>query len=339
MARSTTRVFGQGKYQYSVDEAWARFPCGGAEGEAIAVACDSSDRVFVFLRGPRPVQVFQRDGTPFACWGEGQFVRPHGICIGPDDTVYCTDDHDHTVRAFSLAGELKQSLGVSGRPSDTGATSIDYRTIRRAGPPFHYPTNLAVGPAGDLYVSDGYGNARVHRFAPDGRLLHSWGAPGSGPGEFHVPHGIAVGRDGTVYVADRENSRLQLFSATGVYQGEWTDVARPCQVVIDKDEAVYVAELGFRVGRWPGTGAAPPGATGGRVSIFDRHGVLQSRWGGGDDPCAAGDFYAPHGLWVDARGDLYVAEVTWAAGGHAGDAPATCHSFQKFIRLRETGAP
>jgi len=268
-------------------------------------------------------------------WGEGLFVRPHGIFIGPDAAVYCTDDHDHTVRAFTPAGHLLLTLGTSGRPSDTGATSIDYRTIRRAGPPFHYPTNLALGPAGDLYVTDGYGNARVHRFAPDGRLLHSWGEPGSGPGQFHVPHGLAVDADGTVYVADRENSRLQLFTADGVYRGEWTDVARPCQVFIDRQGGwVYVAELGFRAGRWPGTGPPEPGAPGGRVSVFDRSGALQARWGGGANPCAPGDFFAPHGIWVDSRGDVYVAEVAMSAGGRAGAVPASCHTLQKFVRQK-----
>src|SRR5262249_8024461 len=196
--------------------------------------CDSQDRVYVFARGPRPVLVFERDGTPVTSWGAGVFVRPHGLFVGPDDTVWCTDDHDHTVRAFTREGRLLRTLGTSRRPSDTGATSIDSRTIRRAGPPFHYPPTLAVGPGGDLYVSDGYGNARVHRFAPDGRLLQSWGEPGSGPGQFHVPHGLAVDQDGTVYVADRENSRLQLFTAGGVYRGEWTDVARACPGVTDR---------------------------------------------------------------------------------------------------------
>jgi DNA-binding beta-propeller fold protein YncE len=288
--------------------------------------------VFVFCRGPRPVQVFDRHGSLLTTWGEGVFVRPHGIFIGPDDTIYCTDDHDHTVRAFSTEGRLKLTLGVRGRPSHTGATSIDYRTIRFAGPPFNFPTNMALGPKGDIYVADGYGNARVHRFSADGRLQHSWGEPGSGPGQFQVPHGIAVDREGTVYVADRENSRIQRFSSAGAYQGEWTDVARPCQIFIDPNGTIYVAELGFRAGRWPGTGQAQPGQTGGRVSIFDRNGKLHSRWGGGENPSAPGDFCAPHGLWIDSHGDLYVAEVTMSAGVRPGLVPGTCKSLQKFIR-------
>lgn len=327
-------LVGQGCFRYRVEPSWAKFPGDGPHGEAVAVACDRRDRVFVFFRGPSPVRVYEADGTFVVAWGEGLFARPHGIFVGPDDTVYCTDDFDHTVRAFTPEGRLLWTLGTSGRPSDTGATSTDYRTIRRAGPPFHYPTNLALGPSGDMYISDGYGNARVHRFAPDGRLLQSWGEPGSGPGQFHLPHGIAVDRDGTVYVADRENSRIQLFTADGVYRGEWTDVARPCQVWVDRTNGwIYVAEVGYRAGRWPGTGPAEPGAAGGRVSIYDRGGKRLVLWGGGDNPCAPGDFFAPHGIWVDSRNAVYVAEVAMSAGGRQGVVPASCHTLQKFVRL------
>jgi hypothetical protein len=104
-------------------------------------------------------------------------------------------------------------------------------------------------------------------------------------------------------------------------------------VFIDGQDRFYVAELGFRAGRWPDSGPPPPGATGGRVSIFDREGELLARWGGGDDPCAAGDFFAPHDIWVDSRGDIYVGEVTLSAGGNAGLVPVTCHSLQKFVRV------
>ncbi len=317
---------------YEANDKWAQLPSGWSWTEVAAAAADTQDRVFVFNRGEHPVLVFNPDGTFMKSWGEGSFARPHGLFIGPDDAVYCTDDLDHTVRKFTPDGKLLLTLGTPGKPSDTGATSVDYRTIRRAGLPFHYPTNIALSPHGELYVSDGYGNARIHKFTPDGRRLFSWGEPGNGPGQFRVPHGIAVDPRGTVYVADRENSRVQLFSPEGEYLSEWTDVARPCQVFIDAAGDVYVAELGFHAGMWPGSNPPSPDAPGGRVSIFDRHGKLRSRWGGGRNPCAAGDFFAPHGIWVDSRGAIYVAEVVWSAGGRQGLVSPACHSLQKFTR-------
>ena len=164
---------------------------------------------------------------------------------GPTTAFYLTDDLDHTVRKFTTDGKLLQTLGTSGQPSDTGIVGIDYRTIRRPGPPFHRPTNVALAADGSVLVTDGYGNCRVHHFAPDGRLLSSWGEPGDGPGQFHLPHGIAVDRDGRIYVADRENSRIQIFSPQGKFLSQWTDVARPMQVFIDKHDNVFVAEVGW----------------------------------------------------------------------------------------------
>jgi DNA-binding beta-propeller fold protein YncE len=324
-------------FGYEPDDHWAKLPSGWSWWEVAGVAADRHDRVYVFNRGEHPVIVFDRDGNFLTAWGEGTFARPHGIFVGPDDAVYCTDDQDHTIRKFTPEGRPLLTLGVSGRPSDTGATSVDYRTIQRAGPPFHYPTNLALAPEGDLLVSDGYGNARVHRFAADGAHLHSWGEPGSGPGQFRLPHGIAVDAQGIVYVADRENSRIQLFTPDGAFVAEWTDVARPCQVFIDRDGDIYVAELGFHAGMWPGTAAPSPDAPGGRVSIFNRRGELKARWGG-IEPFAPGDFFAPHGICVDSHGDIYVAEVVMSAGGNRGLVPASCHMLQKFRRFTETGS-
>ena len=321
-------------FGYEADEHWAKLPEGWSWPEATAVATDSRGRVFIFNRSEHPVIVFDRDGAFLNSWGEGLFTRPHGITIGPDDAVYCTDDLGHTIRKFTPDGTLLMTLGTPGQPSDTGATSIDYRTIRHAGPPFHFPTNVALSSAGEMYITDGYGNARVHKFDAAGRLLFSWGEPGSGAGQFHVPHGIAVDKEGIVYVADRENSRIQRFTPDGKFLSEWTDVARPCQVFIDDAGRVYVAELGYRAGMWPGTRAPSDDATGGRLSIFDSTGRLIARWGGGQDPCAPGDFFAPHDICVDAHGDIYLAEVVMSAGGNRGLVSPHCHSFQKFSQIK-----
>lgn len=323
----TCQAFG-----YEANDRWGTLPAGWNWIEVTAIATDGQDRLFVFNRGEHPVQIFSPAGELLGAWGEGLFVRPHGLFIGPDDSVYCTDDLGHSVRKFSPSGELLLTIGPCGQPSDTGATSVDYRTIKRAGPPFNYPTNLAIAPNGELYISDGYGNARVHRFSSDGKLLQSWGEPGSAPGQFHVPHGIAVDAAGIVFVADRENSRLQLFAPDGEFLEEWTDLARPSQVFIGADQRIYVAELGYRAGMWPGTTAPTPDAPGGLLSILSRQGELLARWGGGLNPTAPGDFFAPHDIWVDRRGTIYLSEVTMSAGGNRGLVSPDCHTLQQFVR-------
>src|SRR5262249_51879427 len=185
---------------------------------------------------------------------------------------------------------------------------IDYRTIRRVGPPFHRPTNVAMAADGSLYVTDGYGNARVHKFDPAGKLQFSWGEPGSGPARFNLPHGLTIDREGLVYVADRETSRVQVFSAEGKFLTQWTDVARPMQVFYHGDH-IFVAEVGWKAGLFPWLTSPSPDAPGGRVSVFDRAGRVLSRWGGEGDPCAPGNFFAPHDICLDSPGDIYVGEV------------------------------
>lgn len=334
MAAMSMNIFGTGELTYRAVPDWAKLPPGWSFEEVVGIATDSRTRVFVFCRGEHPVMVFEPDGTFVRSWGEGRFVRPHGITIGPADEVYLSDDKGHAIYRFDGAGTLLMTLGTPGRPSETGVEGMDYRTIRRGGPPFNMPTNVAIAPGGDLYITDGYGNARVHVFAPDGTLRFSWGEPGSGPGQFNLPHGIAIDRNGRVYVADRENSRVQIFSLRGEFITEWTDTARPMQVAIDRHDRAFVCDVGWKAGLfpWQTPPATPP--RGAYVSVFDLEGRLLSRWGGGESPCAPGDFFAPHGICVDSAGAIYVGEVVMSAGGYKGLVPATCHSLQKFVPAR-----
>ena len=333
-----SNLVGRGEFVYQANDAWHSVPDGMPMGEAVGVATDSRDRVYVFTRGDQPVMIFDRDGNFLQSWGtaggisghraDDEFVRPHGIWIGPDDSVYLSDDRDHTVRKFTTDGKLLFTLGTSGQGSDSGVENASYLTIKRPAPPFNLPTNLALSPDGEMYVSDGYGNCCIHKFSPDGELLLSWGAPGDGPGEFQIPHGVAVDHSGIVVVADRENSRLQWFTSDGVLIEEWTNVARPCNVFFDEQDNVFVAELGWHAG----TPNPRPDEPGGRVSIFSRSGELLSRWGGGKNPYAPGDFAAPHDIWLDSHGDIYVGEVTISAAVARGLVSEDCPSLQKFVK-------
>lgn len=315
---------------YRVVEGWEQLPDGFHHGDVAGVAVDSADRVYLFTRRESRILVYERDGSFVAAWGEDFFTpRTHGLTIGPDDTLYCVDEGHHAVYRFTPEGRLLQTIGTPDTPSDTGYDG-SLASITRGGPPFNRPTNLAVAPGGDLYVSDGYGNARVHRFRPDGTLVRSWGEPGTGPGEFNLPHGILVTGDGRVLVADRENDRIQVFDGDGGFLEEWTDVQRPTNLALDRAGRIHVSEL------WRPAGDASM-RTGpseedrpGRVSIYEPGGRLVERWGASPDRAAAGAFVAPHDIAVDSHGDVYVGEVTWTFGVSRGAVPEGTHTFQKF---------
>ena len=189
-------IVGTGDFKYRIVEDWAKLPDGWSFKEVGAVGVDDRDNVYVFNRGEHPVMVFDRGGNFLRSWGEGQYPRAHGVHMGPDDSIYLTDDGGHFVRKCSLDGKVLLELGVPGKP-----------TPYMSGEPFHRCTHTALSPKGEIYVSDGYGNARVHKYSPDGKLLMSWGGPGTNPGEFNIVHNICTDADGWVYVADRENHR------------------------------------------------------------------------------------------------------------------------------------
>lgn len=324
---------GSGSLQFELVEGWEQLPKGLLHRDVVGVAADSQGRVYLFCRGAHPVIVYERDGTFLGSWGEGQFTyRVHGIFISPEDQVFLVDYDNHSVRQYTVDGKYVQMIGPAGIPSDTGYDNLEVTSITHGAGPYNRPTNLATSPSGDLYVSDGYGNSRVHRFTSEGKLIESWGEPGIDHGHFNLPHSVWVHSDGRVFVADRENDRIQIFSPTGEFLAEWLDVQRPTSLVIDKDNLVYVSEMCWRAGesscrRGPITEEANS-----RMSIYDLDGNLLLRWGDGD-PTSPGNFIAAHGIWVDGEGSLYVGEVTDTMAVAEGLAPPDAHTFQKFARI------
>jgi len=328
-------MIGADTLRYELVEGWEQLPAGWQHLDVAGVAVDSQDRVYLITRGPARVIVYDRDGTFITSWGEGVFTRPHGITIH-QDVVYCADDTDHTVRAFTLDGQLLHTLGNENQPSDTGYSpegATNLLSIKRGAAPFNRPTRLSVAPNGELYVSDGYGNARIHRFSADGKLIQSWGEPGTEPGQFNLPHSVWVHSDGRVFVCDRENDRIQIFSPDGEVLSIWTNVIRPGDLFIDQDNNVFVGEMAHAAGGQSMAGKPHSVTRHARVSVRDIEGQVLTSWGG-DDPCAPGSFASPHGLWLDSHGDLYVAEVTHTALSRDGLWHPGCHALQKFARRR-----
>jgi streptogramin lyase len=306
---------------------WGERPPEWEHGEVPGVAIGADDRVYLLVRADPPVRVYEPDGTPLAAWGTGLFVRPHGISVAPDGGVWGVDDAGHVVHRFSPAGELELTLRRLGADSDydplAGPGSLE--PVSRVGPPFNYPTHAVQAPSGHVFVSDGYGNARIHVFTAEGEPTASWGAPGSGPAEFRIPHGLALDGDGTLHVADRLNTRVQLFDRDGAFREEWP-ARRPNSVAFDTAGDVYVAELGSVFLFTP---AADLDAERARISIRDRDGSVHGEIAADED----GDeqiYFAPHAVAVDGQGDVYVGEVP--ASYSRRQAPEHASVLRKYTR-------
>lgn len=279
-----------GKFAYEVVEGWGKLPEGWAFTQVAGVAVDSHDRVYVYNRSEHPVIVFDREGDFLTSWGEEMLTRGgHGIFIDADDYLYLVDRLMQTVMKFTPEGERLLILGSEGRANE--------------GKPFNHPTDVALSPVGEIYVSDGYGNSLVHRFSADGRLLLSWGEPGSGVGQFNLPHSVLVDRQERVYVADRENHRIQVFTSAGEFITMWEGFRQPTDLFIDAEDNLYVSELQHR------------------VSIVNLDGEVLARLGE-EKSDETGQFVAPHAVWTDSQNSLYVGEVLEG------------QRIQKFRRLR-----
>jgi len=316
-------ILGDGDYRYRVAEDWAKLPDGWEFRDVAGVAVDSKDQVYVFNRSEHPMMVFDREGNFLRAWGEGIFNRAHGLHVGPDDALYCTDDGDHTVRKCTTEGKVLLEIGIPGKP----APYI-------SGEPFHRCTHTALSPDNHIFVSDGYGNARVHKYTPDGKLVMSWGEPGSDPGQFNIVHNIVADDDGWIYVADRENHRVQVFDINGKYETQWNNLHRPCGLFMPRGDCphCFIGELGpgMPVNRhMPNLGP--------RLSIVSNEGKLIARLGGEEGLVnEPGKFMAPHGLAVDGRGNIYVGEVSytnWPASFGDKPMPKLLHTLKKLEKI------
>ena len=271
------------KYDYELVQSWGTLPAGMTFGTVSSVASDSQNRVYVYQRKDPPIVVLDSDGNYLNSWGISAFNLPHGFCI-VDDVIYLTDREDSVCLKYTLDGKPLMVLGDRGIHSDTGCEEPGELVPRAAGP-FNYPSEMYPSPSGDLYVSDGYRNSRVHRFSAEGRYITSWGTPGKGgPGEFHLPHSLLIDEEGLVYVCDRENNRIQVFTPEGEFITMWTDMTRPNDISQSVDGDFYIAESTFE-------GSTP------RITVRDKEGEILSSW----------ESRQAHGLWVDKQDSVYLA--------------------------------
>ena len=287
---TTANTVGSGKYTYEMDVNWAKVP-DGWKMPACAVYGDSQDRVFCFNRDPdHPVMIFDREGNYLSSWGAGLFLFPHAIILDKEDNVWLVERNGGQIMKFTSDGKLLMTIGTAGFRSDTGAdnsvfSSNGYTEVTHGGDPFNLPAGIAINDAGEVFIADGYANARVHKFTSDGKLIKSWGGPGSGPGEFNLPHGAWIDSKGRLLIADRENDRIQVFSQDGAHITTWPSKLIGAAVMfVDDEDICYVAEH-----------------NGGLVSILNMDGEILAQWGDLTHRSC-------HGIWVDSHKDIYVVE-------------------------------
>jgi DNA-binding beta-propeller fold protein YncE len=282
---------------YTVDPAWPQKP-SDARWEAVSgIAVDANDQIYVFTRGTPPVQMYDRSGKYLRGWGQDTIKSAHHIKVDPQGNIWAADIGHHTVFKFTPEGKLLLTLGTKGEPG-------------RDRTHLNQPTDVAVTPAGDIFVSDGYGNARVVHFDKNGKYVKEWGELGSKPGQFSIPHAIAYAK-GRLYVADRNNVRVQVFDENGKLLDVWSNLLVPWGFCVTKEEELWVC--GSSPMQWRekdnALGCPPKDQL---FMKFNPDGKLLQLWTvpkGADGLERPGELNWVHALAVDSQGNIYAGDI------------------------------
>jgi sugar lactone lactonase YvrE len=276
---------------------------GGEKGEfsaCVGITIGRNDEVYTAEFRNQRVQRFTSEGQFLGTFP----VQPHagGIAVDPEGNVYVAHWNSNKLAAYSPSGELLREWGVKG----TGDGE------------FQLPGSVAFGPDGLLYVPD-QGNSRVQKFTREGKFVGKWGVLGKEPGQFGGgqsaggrfagPQFVAFDRDGNVYTTDAALDRIQKFTPEGKLLSYWgtesadpggfgppprnkdgsPGMGGPISVCVDRQNRVWVS------------------ATNNRVQQFTNDGrFLHGIGGEGAEP---GQFHLPHGIALDSRDCLYVADT------------------------------
>jgi hypothetical protein len=256
---------------YRLAEGWPTLPLsmnGGRWGEVIRVHVHRDGHIWVFHRcfntvppghatcvgrgdSNPPILEFDPAGRLLTSFGVGLFAYPHGFTVDGEGNLWTSDVNDEAMilglSAKTADGAVKGQEVLKLSPAGKVLMMLGKMGVAGNGPDtFDRPTGIAVAPNGDVFVSDGHhpnkhDNARVVKFARDGRFIKAWGQKGAGPGDFDEPHDIFIGGSlERVYVADRRNKRIQVFDQDGNFLAAWTQFGVPSSVFVGKDDTIYV---------------------------------------------------------------------------------------------------
>ena len=243
---------------YTVDPDWPHLPDGWNLQETPGVAVDAKDHVYLFHRGEHPIIELTPEGSVVRSWGEGMFIRPHAIRVDPQGAIWVVDNDTHQVLKMDSSGRVRMVMGRKGQSGE--------------GPDlFNRPTDVAFAADGSFYVSDGYGNSRVAKFAADGTFITAWGTKGNAPG-------------------DRENYRLQVFDPHGKFIEQWMHAGSPWGLALSRDNALFFAD-----------------GHNNRIMKVGLDGAVKGYISSGGKTPGRVDF--AHHVAVDSRDNVYVAEI------------------------------
>jgi hypothetical protein len=282
---------------FEVDANWPKKPSGFQWGDMPGVAVDRKDRVWIFTRSSPPVQVYEAGGKFVKAWGAETVGKAHHIKIDREGHVWLADIGHHVIRKYDEDGKVLLTLGTPDEPGED-STHLDK------------PTDMVISPAGDIFVSDGYGNNRVVHFDRDGKFVKAWGKMGTEPGEFSCPHAIAMDSAGRLYVADRNNVRVQVFEQSGKFVTEWRNVITPWGLWITDADEIWVC--GSSPMSWDNAsmlGCPPKDQV---FMKFDPTGRLLQLWTvpkGADNHEKPGECNWVHCIAVDSKGNLYAGDI------------------------------
>lgn len=292
--------------EYDVDPTWPQRPENISDkGWVSGLAIDDKDQVWFFRKGPDPVQVYTADGKFVRSWGEGQFVNPHQLRIDPEGNIWVADFGLHIVQKFTPEGKLLLTLGVRGEKGEDETH-------------FNMPTDMAITPAGDIFITDGYGNRRIVHCDKNGKFVKAWGKYGTAPGSFVLPHAIVVDSKGRLYIADRNSGRIQVFDQDGKFLDQWSNLIMPWGISINAKDEIWVC--GSSPHWWKRDGKYPEY----KDQIFMRFstdGRVQQVWqiplgDIGEDKnhpdvshLKPGEAVGVHCIAQDSKGNLFVGEI------------------------------
>ena len=276
-------------------------------GEGIGVATNSKGHIFVYTRSQHTrLFEFDRNGNYLREIGEGLygFVFAHAVRVDSEDNIWAVDEGSNMVIKFNPEGRVLMTLGRRPEPVDALAVAPPPGPAANPGKyTFDRPTDVGWDAAGDIFVSDGYGNSRVVKYDKNGRFLAAVGSKGSAPGEFNLPHTLAVDARGNVYVGDRSNRRIQVFDNNLAFKTIYDNVGAPWELCISPGPHQYL----FSSNSYPDSNDSTLAGVTGEVYKMELDGTILGKFGKAGKQL--GEFSGLHEIDCRNPNELYVAEI------------------------------